>query len=197
MSLANYKSKCIEKYRIANPDKDIPANMGSKWTDTEERKLLDSMRKGIAIEDIAKKHGRTSGAITVRLEVIAIRMYEEDRYEIEHIEELTKLPESDIRNAIEKRESYKRYAVNGVNGVNAVNGANVTNTYCNVSGLERDLSKCFEEIKELKETVRGLLERESRNNRNDIEELKKQIQSMLDINAIKNDIIELKNAVST
>ena len=124
-------------------------------------------------------------------------MYEEDRYDIEHIEELTKLPESDIRNAIEKRESYKRYAVNGVNGVNAVNGANVTNTYCNVSGLERDLSKCFEEIKELKETVRGLLERESRNNRNDIEELKKQIQSMLDINAIKNDIIELKNAVST
>lgn len=45
MSLANYKSKCIEKYRIANPDKDIPANMGSKWTDTEERKLLDSYEK--------------------------------------------------------------------------------------------------------------------------------------------------------
>jgi hypothetical protein len=143
MSLANYKSKCIEKYRIANPDKDIPANMGSKWTDAEERKLLDSMRKGIAIEDIAKKHGRTSGAITVRLEVIAMRMYEEDRYDIEHIEELTKLPESDIREAIEKRESYKRYAVNGVNGVNAVNGANVTNTYCNVSGLERDALNCL------------------------------------------------------
>ena len=193
MSLANYKSKCIEKYRIANPDKDIPANMGSKWTDAEERKLLDSMRKGIAIEDIAKKHGRTSGAITVRLEVIAIRMYEEDRYDIEHIEELTKLPESDIREAIEKKQNYKTmYGAQAPLTLSKYNDSDVL-----ISGLERDLSKCFEEIKELKETVRGLLERESRNNRNDIEELKKQIQSMLDINAIKNDIIELKNAVST
>ena len=193
MSLANYKSKCIEKYRIANPDKDIPANMGSKWTDAEERKLLDSMRKGIAIEDIAKKHGRTSGAITVRLEVIAMRMYEEDRYDIEHIEELTKLPESDIREAIEKKQNYKTmYGAQAPLTLSKYNDSDVL-----ISGLERDLSKCFEEIKELKETVRGLLERESRNNRNDIEELKKQIQSMLDINAIKNDIIELKNAVST
>lgn len=190
MSLANYKSKCIEKYKMANPDKDIPANMGSKWTDTEERKLLDSMRKGIAIEDIAKKHGRTSGAITVRLEVIAMRMYEEDRYDIEHIEELTKLPESDIREAIEKKQNYKTmYGAQAQLTLPKYNDTEVL-----VSGLRKDLTKCFEEIKELKETVRCLKERESRN---DIEELKKQIQSMLDINTIKNDIIELKNAVST
>lgn len=41
MSLANYKSLCIEKYKIANPDKDIPKNMGSKWTDIEEQELLE------------------------------------------------------------------------------------------------------------------------------------------------------------
>lgn len=189
MSLANYKSRCIEKYKNANPDKDIPANMGSKWTDTEERELLDSMRKGLAIEDIAKKHGRTSGAITIRLEVIATRMYEENKYDTEYIEELTKLTVSDIRDAIEKKRGYKRYAT-------FANTSNTANTEVNILALERDLSKCFNEIRELKENVRGLLERESRNNRNDIEELKKQIQYMLDINLIKNDIVELKNAIS-
>lgn len=35
MSLATYKSQCIEKYKIANPEKDIPTNMGNKWTGIE------------------------------------------------------------------------------------------------------------------------------------------------------------------
>lgn len=190
MSLANYKSKCIEKYKMANPDKDIPANMGSKWTDIEEQTLLDNMKNDLGIEEIAKKHRRTCGAINVRLEVIAMRMYEENRYDIEYIEELTKLNERDIRNAIEKKQNYK--TMYGAQAQLALPKYNDTEVL--VSGLKKDLTKCFEEIKELKETVRCLKERESRN---DIEELKKQIQSMLDINTIKNDIIELKNAVST
>jgi hypothetical protein len=86
MSLANYKNICIEKYKIANPDKDIPKNMGSKWTDIEEMELLENIRKHLDFDEIAKKHSRTRGAITARLEVIAIRMYEENRYDIEHIE---------------------------------------------------------------------------------------------------------------
>ena len=44
MSLANYKSLCIEKYKLANPDKDIPSNMGCKWTDAEEQELLDNIK---------------------------------------------------------------------------------------------------------------------------------------------------------
>jgi len=193
MSLANYKSKCIEKYKNANPDKDIPVNMGSKWTDTEEQALLKNIKDNLGIEEIAKKHGRTSGAINVRLEVIAIRMCEENRYDIEYIEELTKLNERDIRNAIERKQNYKTQY-----GASAAQVTQVMPIYNDsevlVSGLRKDLSRCFEEIKGLKETVRTLMERESRN---DIEELKKQIQSMLDINTIKNDIIELKNAIGT
>jgi hypothetical protein len=188
MSLANYKTRCIEKYKNANPDKDIPANMGSKWTDTEEQALLKNIKDDLGIEEIAKKHGRTSGAINVRLEVIAIRMCEENRYDIEYIEELTKLNERDIRNAIERKQNYKtQYGANAAAPI--YNDSEVL-----VSGLRKELSRCFEEIKGLKETVRTLMERESRN---DIEELKKQIQSMLDINTIKNDIIELKNAIGT
>ena len=61
-----------------------------------------------------------------------------------------------------------------------------------IINLKRDLQKCNEEIRDLKANVKKLLELESRNKREDIDDLKKQIQNMLDINNIKNDIIELK-----
>jgi soluble P-type ATPase len=57
------------------------------------------------------------------------------------------------------------------------------------------LQRCHEEIKELRENVKNIIELESLNKRDDIEDLKKQIQYMLDVNNIKNDIVELKNAI--
>jgi len=39
------------------------------------------------------------------------------------------------------------------------------------------------------------MDMDTRNKRDDIDELKKQIQNMLDINNIKNDIAELKFAI--
>ena len=62
--------------------------------------------------------------------------------------------------------------------------------------IKKDLQKCRDEIKGLTANVENMIEMERRNKRDDIEELKKQIQNMLDINNIKNDIIELKNAVN-
>jgi soluble P-type ATPase len=41
------------------------------------------------------------------------------------------------------------------------------------------------------------MDMDTRNKRDDIDELKKQIQNMLDINNIKNDIAELKFAITT
>lgn len=39
---SGYAIKCIEKYKLANPDKEIPSNMGSKLTTIEEQSLLDN-----------------------------------------------------------------------------------------------------------------------------------------------------------
>jgi hypothetical protein len=181
MSLANYKSLCIEKYKLANPDKDIPSNMGCKWTDAEEQTLLENIKHNIGIEEIAKKHSRTKGAITARLEVIAMRMYNQNIFDIEHIENLTGLSERTIKDAIDKK---------GKNEIKfPKNNKEKDNEIIN---LKIDLQKCNEEIRELKANVKKLLELESRNKRDDIDDLKKQIQNMLDITNIKNDIIELK-----
>lgn len=175
MSLANYKSLCIEKYKIANPDKDIPKNMGSKWTDIEEQELLEHIRNHIEIEEIAKKHDRTRGAITARLEVIAIRMYEAaeaaeaagNHYDIEYIEEATRMNERSIRDAIDKKNKSKsKYEPKH-------------------SHTDSEISNLRKEIAELKAII-GQMKRD------DIDDLKKQIQNMLDIHNMKNEIAELK-----
>lgn len=56
----DYAIKCFEKYKLANPDKEIPSNMGSKLTTIEEQSLLDNLKNNLDIEDIAKKHSRTT-----------------------------------------------------------------------------------------------------------------------------------------
>lgn len=170
MSFATYKSQCIEKYKLANPDKDIPKNMGSKWTQIEESELLANIQKQLDIEEVAKIHSRTRGAITARLEVIAMRMYEENQYDIEHIEEVTKMNAISIQEAIDKKNKNKY------------------ETKYPHSYTDTDIANLKKEIIELKAIIKDL-------KRDDIDDLKKQIQNMLDIHNMKNDIMELKNAI--
>jgi hypothetical protein len=174
MSLANYKSLCIEKYKLANPDKDIPKNMGSKWTEIEERELLENIRNHLDIEEIAKKHSRTRGAITARLEVIAVRMYEDDKYDAEYIEEVTRMNIRSIQEAIDKKDKYK-------SKYDTKHKYPHQNTDTEIANLKKEVMELKAMLKDLK--------------RDDIDELKKQIQNILDIQNIKNDIIELKNAI--
>jgi len=175
MSLASYKNRCIEKYKIANPNKDIPINMGCKWTEIEEQALLDNIRNNLDIEEIAKKHSRTQGAINARLEVIAIRLYNHNMFDMEHIQNLTRLNEKTIRESIDKNKNKPIYEMKN-NDVEILN--------------------LKEEIKDLKASIKNIMDMDCRNKRDDIDELKKQIQNMLDINNIKNDIAELKLVIA-
>jgi hypothetical protein len=187
---SGFTIKCIEKYKLANPDKEIPTNMGSKWTPAEEQLLLDNLQNSLDIDEIAKKHCRTTGAINARREVIALRLYNENKFTIDKIEVITKLNEKTILEAIDRKN--KKYK-------NDINGSYNIDRNCNnidIINLKMDLKRCYEEIKELKENVKNIMELVSCNKRDDIEDLKKQIQYMLDINNIKNDIIELKNALN-
>ena len=186
---SGYAIKCIEKYKLANPDKEIPSNMGSKWTTTEEQTLLDNLKNDLDIEDIAKKHCRTTGAINARREVIALRLYNENKFAIDKIEVITRLSEKTILEAIDRKN--KKYK----NDMNYSYNVDRNSDNIDIINLKMDLKRCCEEIKELKDNVKTIIELESRNKSDDIEDLKKQIQYMLDINNIKNDIIELKNAI--
>jgi hypothetical protein len=186
---SRYAIKCIEKYKLANPDKEIPSNMGSKWTTTEEQSLLDNLKNNLDIEDIAKKHCRTTGAINARREVIALRLYNENKFAIDKIEVITRLSEKTILEAIERKN--KKYK----NDINYTYNVDRNSDNIDIINLKLDLQRCQEEIKEMKENIKNIMELESCNKRDDIEDLKKQIQYMLDVNNIKNDIVELKNAI--
>lgn len=58
--------------------------------------------------------------------------------------------------------------------------------------IKRDLQKYYEELKELKETIKDIMDMNSKNNREEVDDLRKQIQNMIDIHNIKKDIIELR-----
>jgi hypothetical protein len=44
-----------------------PASAGARWTSEEDATLCSAFDAGTAVREIARSHGRTSGAITIRL----------------------------------------------------------------------------------------------------------------------------------
>ena len=121
--------------------------------------------------------------------MIALRLYNENKFAIDKIEVITRLSEKTILEAIDRKN--KKYK----NDMNCSYNVNMSSDNIDIIILKMDLKKCYEEIKELKENVKNIMELDSRNKHDDIEDLKKQIQYMLDVNNIKNDIVELKNAI--
>ena len=47
--------------------KEAPANVGASWNEEEDARLAEEYRSGMKIAEIAREHGRTSGAIRSRL----------------------------------------------------------------------------------------------------------------------------------
>ncbi len=48
-------------------DKALPSNAGRSWAEADDRELLSLFDAGTPLKEIARKQGRTAGAITARL----------------------------------------------------------------------------------------------------------------------------------
>jgi hypothetical protein len=92
-----------------NPEK-YPSRLGAPWSDAECKKLLQSIKNGKSIEDIAKEHERTHGSIAAKLRHLAVEYYNKD-YELGDIEELTGLSNEVIADAIARHTSAKEKSV--------------------------------------------------------------------------------------
>ena len=86
-----------------NPDK-YPARMGQAWTSEETKNLLNAIRDGHPINDIATHHERTVGGIRAQLCKIAADLHFNNNASIEAIIRITGLRECQIENAIFTRE---------------------------------------------------------------------------------------------
>lgn len=53
------------------------SSVGSKWTQEEEQKMLDSINKGMSFENIALEHKRTINGILCKINEISVRFLEE------------------------------------------------------------------------------------------------------------------------
>jgi hypothetical protein len=84
-------------------DKKYPVNQGLKWTDEEERILLEELSKNIDIELIADSHRRTTGGINARRKVIAYNLYN-NNISMEDIIAKTKLDEIEILATIKRKQ---------------------------------------------------------------------------------------------
>lgn len=68
VSALNAASKAVEK-QLAKKDKcsQLPCNAGKPWSISEDKQVSDAFDQNETIAEIAKKHGRTKGAIESRL----------------------------------------------------------------------------------------------------------------------------------
>jgi ElaB/YqjD/DUF883 family membrane-anchored ribosome-binding protein len=58
--------------------------------------------------------------------------------------------------------------------------------------IKRDLQKYYDELQELKTTITNIMDMYSKNNKDEVDDLKKQLQNMIDIHNIKKEIVELR-----
>ena len=83
-----------------------PSRMGKGWTWDEDTKLLEEVRNGVDLENIARAHERTEGGIWCHLCLIAYRMFTEN-HPMGEIMAVTGLSESEIIDHIKKNNANK------------------------------------------------------------------------------------------
>jgi hypothetical protein len=139
--------------RISNEDKEYPSNMGQKWSEEEEKLLLEELNNNIDIETIAQKHSRTIGGINSRRQEIAYKMYLKN-ISIEEIIKLTKLDYNFIEQKIIKNKN---------NNSKKIKTKEMDNLFISINKndyleLQNDVKKVKNDINEIKSILGELVE---------------------------------------
>ena len=80
-----------------------------KWSDEDEKKLLDGIQNNKSFADIGRDIGRSEGACAIRVKVIAVRLLDKGET-FDEVMEKTKLTEKDLKDQreIELRKKDKK-----------------------------------------------------------------------------------------
>jgi len=95
------------KQHLLDPNNEYPINIGERWTDEEEKQLLEELKQQIDILKIAEIHKRTEGGIISRQRHIAYVLYS-NKMDIIEISDITKLPVKKIIELVNKKNSKKK-----------------------------------------------------------------------------------------
>jgi hypothetical protein len=133
--------------------------IGSSWTAEEDAQLLQELNTTVEIDEIARNHRRTPGAIRTRCHVIAYRMHC-DNIDINIIKLQTRLCERVIHEIIAKKEGMtNKPAVNPstTKEVKTKKTASKPSTEP-VNILQTDILEMKKDIAELKESVKEIVD---------------------------------------
>lgn len=185
----------LKMLKMQHPDKQYPANMGQKWTNEEEKTMLNELKNNIPINEIAHLHGRTIGGINARRNDVAYKLYS-DGVSVSEIMTQTKLTHNEIMETITKRKTktIKSHTpqtplplvtneTNEINEINEINFIDEINETINViksthkpakktvsnETLQKDITTIKNDITDIKNTIHKILEMMKINssNRND------------------------------
>ena len=139
-------SSMLKMLKSQNPDKEYPSNIGKKWTNQEERLLLEELSKNIDIQVIAECHSRTTGGINARRREIAYKLYTTNN-SMEEILLKTKLDEYQIIEAIEQRQ----------NNLKKCKSITEIKKSFSIESVMDEIDKMKNDIKQLKNTIEELV----------------------------------------
>lgn len=141
----------LKMLKSQNPDKEYPSNTGQKWTDEEEKILLEELNKNMDIELIAQCHNRTTGGINARCREIAYKLYS-NNISMEEIIVKTKLDKNQITETIKKRQHNPKKC----NNITEINKPfSIENE---IYEMKNEIYEMKNDIKELKNTIKELVE---------------------------------------
>jgi hypothetical protein len=154
----NYYQK---NFKLNNPDKQLPSNLGKKWTEQEDSLLLTELDNNIDIEIIAEKHNRTRGSIVSRQKEIAYKMSIKNISMIEIINK-TKLDEITINEFIGKKSHttsiIKSIKKNKIEDKNFSIEDEINEMKNDITEMKNDITEMKNDIKELVDMMKAVYE---------------------------------------
>ena len=133
--------------------------VGSSWTAEEDAQLLQELSTTVEINEIARNHHRTPGAIHARCQVIAYRMHC-DNIDMNTIIMQTRLTEKSISDFIAKKEAMpKKPATKPPTTKEVKTKKPVSKPSAEpVNTLQTDILAMKKDIAELKESVKEIVD---------------------------------------
>ncbi len=97
-----------------NPD---TSRAGLKWDDSEDENVLNKLKSGMSVDDIAKALKRTANSIKTRIIMNAVKQIDEDKKDKNQVIKELKITEADITEYKDKKQQRDDQQKNFINSM--------------------------------------------------------------------------------
>ena len=97
-----------------NPD---TSRAGLKWDDSEDENVINKLKSGMSVDDIARNLKRTANSIKTRIVMNAVKQIDEDKQDKAKVMKELKVTEEDIKEYKEKKQQRDDQQKNFINSM--------------------------------------------------------------------------------